>query len=383
MIEQNGFERCDRSRRRHGWAWLSSVAIHLAALVLITLPIEEPTHSSKIKTHRLKLIAKGALKNRPNQRKKLVAPIRSEKLPSGAIVDLPPDTKSARPEAARFFSDTNHIVKKETKSRFMQQNYKNSVHERTRRSKPTPETQPLLNEVDSQESSGARGIPNVLTHEFELPELKYTENLRFKPSQQPSSFQNQVFSEKTPKYGRGKKLSLPRGMFAESRKSGNAVPRNRQKQIPVLPQLGVLAAIDGAPANDVADEAIDEGDGTFLNTVQFRYASFFNRLHKEVDKNWKAHREYRKRDPRGNVYGTKTRKTVLEITLDMQGELRNVSIFKSSGLSFLDQEAMAAFRRAQPFPNPPLGLIGDNGVIQFKVGFILYLSRDIPMQLPF
>ena len=47
---------------------------------------------------------------------------------------------------------------------------------------------------------------------------------------------------------------------------------------------------------------------------------------------------------------------------------------KSSGVEFLDDEAVAAFERAQPFPNPPPGLV-DHGEVHFTFGFFLEPGR--------
>ena len=42
---------------------------------------------------------------------------------------------------------------------------------------------------------------------------------------------------------------------------------------------------------------------------------------------------------------------------------------RSSGLDFLDQTAIDAFKRAQPFPDPPGSLADEHGVIPFTFGF--------------
>ena len=51
----------------------------------------------------------------------------------------------------------------------------------------------------------------------------------------------------------------------------------------------------------------------------------------------------------------------------------------------LDDEAIRAFRAAQPFPNPPPGLVGEDGQIEFS--FALYLDirngwEFRPLRLP-
>ncbi|MDP6946550.1 MAG: energy transducer TonB, partial [Myxococcota bacterium] len=74
------------------------------------------------------------------------------------------------------------------------------------------------------------------------------------------------------------------------------------------------------------------------------------------------------------VYGVKDRYTVLRVTLDEAGHLRNLLTMKDSGLDFLDAEALSAFRRAQPFPNPPKGLANELGRVVFQFGFYFEIS---------
>ena len=118
---------------------------------------------------------------------------------------------------------------------------------------------------------------------------------------------------------------------------------------------------------------------TTLNPFNFKYASFFNRVHKGVSNAWQPLKELRRRDPRGKVYGRATRTTLLSVTLDAQGTITKVGVERSSGIDFLDQEAIYAFQRAQPFPNPPVGLL-ENNAINFKFGFNLNLSRRGPFE---
>ena len=51
------------------------------------------------------------------------------------------------------------------------------------------------------------------------------------------------------------------------------------------------------------------------------------------------------------------RRTVVEFTLDRQGEITDVHVAASSGVQYLDEVAVDAFRIVQRFPNPPPGLI--------------------------
>jgi TonB family protein len=79
-------------------------------------------------------------------------------------------------------------------------------------------------------------------------------------------------------------------------------------------------------------------------------------------------------DPSGNIYGVKDRVTVLRVHLKPDGRVASVEVLNPSGVDFLDDEAVGAFKRAQPFPNPPQQLVEADGQIHFKFAFIFELS---------
>jgi TonB family protein len=74
------------------------------------------------------------------------------------------------------------------------------------------------------------------------------------------------------------------------------------------------------------------------------------------------------------IYGGRDRHTLLQVTLMPDGRLKDAWVEKSSGLDFLDLEAVKAFERAQPFPNPPSGLIASDQTVKFQFGFYLEMS---------
>jgi TonB family protein len=144
--------------------------------------------------------------------------------------------------------------------------------------------------------------------------------------------------------------------------------------------MSVLDKISGAAPNDhLAD--VDEGEGTFLNTKEWKYSTFFNRVKQGVGMHWDPGTQVRQRDPTGNIYGGRDRYTILNVTLNERGLVKNVYVEKSCGLDFLDSEAMAAFERAQPFPNPPPGLISADSTVRFSFGFFLEMGGGPRMRL--
>ena len=126
-----------------------------------------------------------------------------------------------------------------------------------------------------------------------------------------------------------------------------------------------------------------EGDGTFLNAKEFKYATFFYRVRDSVAIHWEglAAQEYRRRDPTGNIYGIRDRATLLHIRLSREGRLDDVRVEQTSGVDFLDNVAVQAFRMAEPFPNPPLGIADEDGNIQFNFQFVVVMSSRSPLNL--
>lgn len=151
---------------------------------------------------------------------------------------------------------------------------------------------------------------------------------------------------------------------------GAGAPVGQGGPLKLFPSAATVDRIAGGASPDHV-EGMEEGDGTFLNTREWRYASFFNRIKDSVGVQWHPGDEIRRRDPTGEVYAWKDRHTLLSVTLDADGRVADISVARSSGVDFLDREAMAAFERAQPFPNPPRGLADADGHIQFEFGFFL------------
>ena len=131
--------------------------------------------------------------------------------------------------------------------------------------------------------------------------------------------------------------------------------------------------ITGAPFADHV-EGVEEGQGTFLNTREWKFASFFNRVKQEVASAWDPNSALRKRDPNGDLYAWKDRLTILKVILDGDGKLEDVFVERSSGVDFLDAEAIRAFEVAQPFPNPPRGILDAEQRVVFTFGFFLDTS---------
>jgi TonB family protein len=147
-----------------------------------------------------------------------------------------------------------------------------------------------------------------------------------------------------------------------------------------MPSEQQMARAVGSGSQDALKD-IDDGEETALNSKRWKFASFFNRVKRQVADHWHPEEAYRRGDPTGSVYGSKNRLTVLRVQLKPDGSLANVALEQPSGVEFLDDEAIEAFKQAQQFPNPPRQLVDDGGVINFRFGFLFELSGAPRMRL--
>jgi TonB family protein len=303
---------------------------------------------------------------------------------TGQVVDVPPTPNDTPPDEARFLSEHNTRAKRETRSRHQSKEYGNAMNERTaarlaQMAQPAPlgEKATALEVGPDSDREPIKKKQGKQASAFELPTLQQRDRLALQFDPHLGSHRNQAETERI--QGNSRRLKLAMGDEPQLDESGTA-PTQAPRVADLVPSVGVLARISGAPANDHLED-LEEGEGTFLNSREFKYASYFNRMKRGVSKHWNPITEYRRRDPTGNIYGYRSRVTVLTVRLDNEGNLTEVDVTTSSGIEFLDREAVSAFRRAQPFPNPPSGLI-ENGQIEFPFGFHVDFSRR-GLRLPF
>ena len=225
---------------------------------------------------------------------------------------------------------------------------------------------------------------------LEIPDLRRKDPLNLKLSDLPDFGQsppNRTGSEEVRGNSDRFELELgdPDGTGSSDREGsgGSAGAPGLPSLDDLRPSLGTVGRVTGSPSSDYV-EKVPEGDGTFLNTKQFKYATFFIRVHDSVESHWNGlfRQEYRRRDPTGRLYGRRNRSTLLSIVLDRDGRLGSVKVAESCGLDFLDRAAVEAFRRAQPFPNPPDGIVEDDGTIRFTFQFVVVFRPNSPFGGP-
>lgn len=119
---------------------------------------------------------------------------------------------------------------------------------------------------------------------------------------------------------------------------------------------------------------VDQGVETLLNTKEFRYYTYFNRIRRQLSQYWepKVREKVATMFRQGRSIASENDKiTKLLIILSPAGQLVKVQVISDSGVKDLDDAAIEAFRMAAPFPNPPKGIIDPDGTVKIRWDFIL------------
>lgn len=415
-------------RRTALWASTAvALLIHLGiGAVWLTWPQSIPAKQPKPKDarapHTILPISQGALakaladarSKRPDaaparvkQTPKPVKPPPEEKL-TGQVVDLPPTAHSdVIPHDARYLAQNNSHTEHESRSRHASPDFKHVAHTPTQ-GQDTAAASPVSGHV-AKSAGAALGQPTGSPATTATPTQPHTQvapqaapdHLALVLNPQAGTYRNHEAAQGTAGAGEmqlrrhdatsAPKLMPPqKGLLSGRPGKGAGVGPGPGTSgagrvltlADLVPQMGDLARLAGGPSNDALKD-VPEGEGTFLNAREFKYAAFFNRMKAQIAQRWRPLTEYQRRDPTGAIYGSVARLTLLTVTLDAQGALFDVRVSQSSGVAFLDQEGTRALRAAAPFVHPPPGLIDAQGHIVFQFGFHLDVSSGPGLRSPY
>jgi len=309
-----------------------------------------------------------------------------EKIPEGQIVDVAPGNDQEAPDA-KYLAERNNKVEKETRAKDQTPFYRNAMPKTTARESREGSGQNQAGEEGRIAGNNGKGADERPAAEggkkssFELPDIKSRQEIALK--QDPNAPGPGVDVNNSPESeelrGNAERLRIQEGDDVEG-EEGSEGRAGSPGLARLMPSQAVMDQIIGGAPNDHLKDA-EEGDGTYLNTREFKYASFFNRVKQSVGTHWNPNATLMRRDPTGTTYAGRDRHTLLSVTLDERGRVANISIEKSCGLEFLDMEAVESFKRAQPFPNPPAGLLEDDSKVRFKFGFFMEMGGGPRMRL--
>lgn len=312
----------------------------------------------------------------------------ADEKPPGKIVDVAPN--GVAPDDARFVSSGNNRVEKETRAESATLFYENAMPRRTT-TVPREERQGGKDDVARAVVAGNAGLgdddrpfkPRQVKSRFEIPDVKARARVALKLDAK-GTLHNREESDAI--RGNSGRLVIQPGREGGADAvdpQASMGKRGDRDLVTLVPSDAVLDKVTGAPAADLTPlDDVERGDATFLNTREWKHAGFFNRVKQNVGMSWDPGTALRRRDPTGQIYAYRDRYTILSVVLDPNGSLRDVFVEKSCGADFLDEEAIAAFQRAQPFPNPPLALVDPKrDEIRFSFGFYLEVSSRPALRL--
>ena len=307
----------------------------------------------------------------------------------GTVVSLaPPKDERAPLKPTQYLSEHDSRVLKETRARETSAFFKNAlskvqkegVQQRVEQAKAEPK--PAEMPEGLTQAPGEKGGGKIAKAEAaRVPQRDRQDRVQLKLDEY-GTVKNRSASD--PLAGQGRKLALAqpaRPGTASNEGNGPGAPGN----LPGAPggkalalkltldnPLQSLGPIAGGPMPDQLLN-VDEGEETLLNSRSFRYAGYLNRVKETVGRIWVTDVQdvSERRDPTGATFSYKDRTTVVEYTLDKAGEIKDIKVQASSGVDFLDRVAVDAFRKAERFPNPPAGLLGDQGVVTLQFAFTL------------
>lgn len=155
-------------------------------------------------------------------------------------------------------------------------------------------------------------------------------------------------------------------------------PRGRTHHFKKEPKRGPASVGDGFSATDeyLPDVAISAN--TLLNTREYKYASFYERIRRRLKQEWE-------RQLRAEIAGMHKqgippfrgeRITKLKVSMEKDGRITRVTKVGTAGYSGLDRAAVTAFELAGPFPNPPSELVQESGELEVDWSFVVMGTND-------
>ncbi|HET9551364.1 MAG TPA: TonB family protein [Anaeromyxobacteraceae bacterium] len=286
----------------------------------------------------------------------------------GQVVDLgqtpPPDPSKKPPKETRFLAEHDSVVDKETRSRHARAGYENVL--------PVPAS-PTAAQRPGQDGKASRAVEGKEGEKGE--QRRQAERLALAP---PPDQLRAPSLDGPGDAARPVPAIPPEAAQAEA--PAGAGEGGQRLQGRLDPRLALpastLSRLAGGPAPDHLKD-VEEGEGTYLNAKEFKFATYMNQVKRSVVRTWHPDVAYQKRDPDFSLYPQRDRFTLLAVTLDETGHMKDAVVEKRSGLDFLDQAAVDAIREAQPFLNPPHGMV-ENGEVKFSFGFMFSMSSDRP-----
>lgn len=234
------------------------------------------------------------------------------------------------PDNAKYLSDRNIHVEKEQRAR-----------EHVIQPKPGAPTQPHemakpQTQPHSQSQPQAQAQPKSQSHAHGLPQLGNL-GVPFRLGEQP------------------KQLARQRSQ-ADSSQAAAMPPHSNSQE---------------GGEQYIADKNLPAGSENILNAEESVYYSFFARLYDAIGPIWASRLREISNSTRVQP-GDYT--TAVDVVLDREGNLVEVRIMQSSRVREFDEAVNTAWSRIGKFPNPPSGLIKEDGKVHTGWNFTVQVG---------
>ncbi|MBN2694932.1 energy transducer TonB [bacterium] len=343
--------------------YILSILIHIFILIFFVDFKLDINLDKKIKKTRSIVLKKNSFpkKEIAKEKKKDKEDKKEDDILKKDVVDISKPINEIKPDDPKYLAKYDSKVKKQTKVKKFTPS-KNSVQISTN-SQQTAIKKNITVQKQSAEEKIVENQKKMKEIKKKMDELGVKEILSKKESQEKQKTKNSVENS----------LNLP----------------NSSKINPLSNQNNPLKFSDFEfskmvrASNDYLKD-VDEGDITSLDTLAYEHSDYFIKMKTQLSKEWNPAGVYQIHDPYRKIYGVKDRYTVLKVTINKDGNLDHISIRESSGLTFLDKEAIRAFEKAQPFKIVPSPLVAKTGSFTILFGFyvdnpdspqIFYLKR--------
>lgn len=160
---------------------------------------------------------------------------------------------------------------------------------------------------------------------------------------------------------------------------GLTVPQAHRTESASAPWQGLPPGF--STVGESLPQELEVGSFTSLNTDRYLFYSFYSRIEELIRWNWEnAVKRTIQTTPRSQFQRNLRSQWVTQIEIQLQpnGQFHRALLLKSSSLQGFDDSAIAAFVRAQTFPNPPREMVEDDGLIHLQYQFTVdYTPRAI------
>lgn len=127
----------------------------------------------------------------------------------------------------------------------------------------------------------------------------------------------------------------------------------------------------------ILDKNLPEGSENVLNSQESIYYSFYARLYQAIAPIWQSHI---RNIPYTQHILTGEYSTIVDITLDKEGNLKGIHHLYNSGITAFDDAVDSSWKKIQRFPNPPPALLNTEGEIHIGWTFTVQVDEHFGMQ---